>query len=762
MNMQEFEQDVYNNREQDETLRLLEYVQIIWFRRKLIIAITLFAALLGFVHVNQLKNIYTAQSSLILGLPRPQVVNIEQVLTPNFHRDAADSEIEILRSRILAEKVIERLNLLNQAEFNPALRKPEKGFFNFLKYLKPRNWIPADWKRAAREAISGEVELVSQVELTDEERANRLMASAVNGFLGKLSLTRIEYTNIITISFRSLSPQLAAHIANELPEAYIDNLMQAKLDATRKATEWLARQLEEQKQKVAESERAVEIYREQHNLAPNSGAGLLADQVSELNSQLIVARAQRIDLKTRLEQVNNLLENDNQGIEFAVEMLASPLVPQLYRREAEAMNRAAEMSLELGPKHPRMLQVNAEITDIRERMRAEIESIQRGLANELGLARAKAQNIEKSLRTTEADAGSQNREAIQLRALEREARANSALFDRFLSRLKETSSTEDFQTIDARVISSAEVPSGPSAPNRRQGLMSFILGGFLAGYSLVLLLHTLRPGLLSPEQVERELRINTIGVIPLLPSGQKPYTYLVQNQASAFDEALNSLKISLQLSDPDSELKVLQLTSSVPEEGKSSLSLSLGIVLARAGKRVLLVDADLRRTGLGRQLSVNKETPGLLDMVLAADDDISRYVTPLDFERLDFMCSGDVLNASPTDIFSSRRMEQIVAIMRERYDMVLFDVPPVMAVADARVIGRLVDKTLFVLRWDKTPRKVARAALDLLRQSDIPIVGAVLQQVNLGRYGRLGYGNSGYYYVHGRYGQYYQERAGQR
>jgi capsular exopolysaccharide synthesis family protein len=757
MNMQEFQQDVNTEREQGDMLQWLEYLQVIWYRRKLIIATTLFAALLGFVHVNQLKNIYTAQSSLILGLPKPQVVNIEQVLTPNFHGDAADSEIEIMRSRSLAEKVIERLNLLNQAEFNPDLRKPEKGFFNFLKYLNPKSWIPADWKRAVREAISGEVEVVTQVDLSDEELASRRMAGAVSAFLGKLSLVRIEYTNIITISFRSLNPELAARVANELPEAYIDDLMQAKLDATRKATAWLTRQLEEQKQKVAESERAVEIYRERHNLAPDSGVGLLADQVSELNSQLIVARAQRIDLETRLEQVNNLLENDNQGIEFAVDMLASPVGPQLYRQEAEAVNRAAEMSLELGPKHPRMLQVNAEITDIRERMRTEIESIQRGLANELELARAKAQNIERSLRTTEADAGLQNREAIQLRALEREASANSALFDRFLSRLKETSSTEDFQTIDARVISAAEVPSGPSAPNRKRTLIIFILGGFLAGYALALLLHTLRPGLLSPEQVERELRINTLGVVPLLPSGQKPNTYMVQNQASAFGEALNSLKISLQLSDPDNELKVLQFTSSVPEEGKSSLSLSLGIVLARAGKRVLLVDADLRRTGLGAQIDVNKETPGLLDMVISEDADISRYVTPLDFERLDFMSSGDVLNASPTDIFSSRRMEQIVAIMREHYDMVLFDAPPVMAVADARVISRLVDKTLFVVRWDKTPRKVARAALDLLRQNDIPLVGAVLQQVNMSRYGRLGYGDSGHYYVHGRYGQYYQD-----
>ena len=178
---------------------------------------------------------------------------------------------------------------------------------------------------------------------------------------------------------------------------------------------------------------------------------------------------------------------------------------------------------------------------------------------------------------------------------------------------------------------------------------------------------------------------------------------------------------------------------------------------AQAGKRVLLVDADLRRGGVERQVDKDIETPGLTDLVLAPEASLDDYITPLAENGPDFMRSGDALQANATDIFGSQRIAQIIGQLRERYDFVILDAPPVMAVADARVIGKLADKTLFTVRWDKTPRKVARAALDLLRKGNIPIVGICLQQVDLGRYGRLSHGDSGYYYHYGRYGQYYRE-----
>ena len=276
--------------------------------------------------------------------------------------------------------------------------------------------------------------------------------------------------------------------------------------------------------------------------------------------------------------------------------------------------------------------------------------------------------------------------------------------------------------------------------------MIIVILGFMGSCGLVFTLHFLNPGMYTPEQIEHELGIHAIGMIPKLPPKVEPYDYLRKKPHSGYVEALNSLKISLKLSDPDARVKVIQITSSVPEEGKSSLVLSLAVVMAKEGKKVLVIDADLRRSSLDKTLGLPKEGPGLTDYVMAQIDSPDEYVHPHEEAGIDYMRTGDAHYASATDIFTSNRMQRIVATLKERYDFVLFDTPPVMAVADARVIGQLADKTLFVVRWDKTPRKVARASLELLRKADANIAGVVLQQVNLKRYGRYGYGDSGYYH----------------
>ncbi|MFT5141350.1 MAG: succinoglycan biosynthesis transport protein ExoP [Rhodothermales bacterium] len=372
------------------------------------------------------------------------------------------------------------------------------------------------------------------------------------------------------------------------------------------------------------------------------------------------------------------------------------------------------------------------------------------------MALTRESSLQTSLSDAERQSGAQNQEAIQLRALERVAAANRLLYETFLNRFKETSSTQGIATSDARVISAAEVPGKPSYPNSKRSLMTIMILGLVAACGLVFALHMLNPGLHSPEQIEQELGMHAIGMIPKLPPKIEPYQYLIEKPHSGYMEALNSLKISLKLSDPDALINVVQVTSSVPEEGKSSLVLSLGVVLAKEGKKVLVIDADLRRSTLDRTLGLPSDGPGLTDYVLASGNEPDEFIVHHEESGIDLMRTGDAKYASATDIFTSNRMQLIVSELKKRYDFVIFDTPPVMAVADARVIGQIVDKTLFVVRWDKTPRKVARAALELLINGDASVAGVVLQQVDLKRYGRLGYGDSGYYYHYGRYGQYYQ------
>ncbi len=735
-----------------EPFPLLDYLQLLWFRRRLILIITLLVGLLGYLHVNQLTSIYTARSSLMIGVQDTRPADLDTVLYQRYFGPEALEEVEVLKSRGLAEKVINRLGLLSRPEFNPVLRADDDGF-DVMHWINPLNWVPQSWKDSLRGARDGEL---VQVPPSEAELERRRMARAVDIYLSKLGVAPVEFTDIINISFRSPDPRTAAEVANELPEVFIMDKLEAKLEATERVSEWLADQLAELEQKVRDSEQAVEMYRNEHGLTQGARGDILTEQLSSINSQLIIARAERAEAEARLAQVNRLIGAEGQGVETAGEVLSSPLIQELRSQEAGVMRRQSELAVEYGPKHPRMLQVGAELRDIRNRIGDEIQKIVTSLENELEVARTREASLGASLREAESQTGAQNREAVQLRALEREAAANRALFETFLGRFKETSSTEGTETPDARVLSRAEIPTGPSWPNRGRTFMIIVLLGFLGACALVFVLHILNPGMFSPEQVEQELGAHAIGVLPRVEGKQPPHEHVLEKANSGYVEAVNSLKIALQLSDPDARIKAIQVTSSVPEEGKTSLVLTLGIVLAKTGSRVVIVDGDLRRSSIDRKLELDSDSPGLTDYMIAGDDSgIEPYLVHDERTGVDILRTGDARYVSASDLFASRRMRQLIERLKEEYDYVLVDAPPVMAVADARVIGTIVDKTLFVVRWDKTPKKVARAALELLRKSGTDIAGVVLQQVDLKRYGRLGYGDSGYYYHYGRYGQYY-------
>jgi succinoglycan biosynthesis transport protein ExoP len=740
----------------------LEYVQLLWFRRRLILAVTVFVAVIGYIQVSEIKNVYSATSTMLINMPEKWVAGIEDLLNQSINSNDIEGEIEILRSRNLAIKVVKRLNLVNNPEFNPALQMPEKSAFDFLAYVDPRRWIPESWSNALREATGHQTERVEPpppvTALSEEEqREQQLISTAADILLGKVNIKALEWASGVTVTVSSLDPATAARLANEYPDAYIVDKMEARFEAAEKANNWLAEQLQDLEVKVVESERAVEIYRDEHGLGETEGASLLDTQLSELNSQLMIARAEKAEVDARLAQLRRLLLAGGQGVETAAEVMSSALVQQLRTQEAQALSRASELSVEYGPKHPRMLQVQAELVEIRERIHEEVQHIAVGLAHEAEFARTKVASLEESLLVAQGQTSEQNKEAIQLRALQREAAANRTLYETFLEQAKTSSSTKSLDTTDSRVISAAEVPGAASYPDRSRMMLNYILGGLLASCGLVIGLQMLNPGLNSPEQVQEMLGEYVIGLIPLIPEKTAAYEYVLKKPTSFLVEALKSLKFSLDLSDPDHPVKAVQVTSSVPEEGKTTLAISLARVVASSGNRVLLVDADLRRSRAGKRLGLAERHKGLSDLLVAGHADLAEFIQHDDHGDVDFLSTGtaDFVNAS--DIFSSHRIEEIIALLKSHYDLVVIDSPPVMVVADARIIGRVVDKTLFAVGWNKTPRKVVRAGIDLLRRSKVSLAGVVLQKVDLKRYGHLGYSSSGHYYHQARYGDYYSE-----
>ncbi len=726
-------------------MSLSDVFHTLWLSRRLLMSVIFLLSIVATLIIFQLVPRYTATTQLLIGINAAKVVDIEEVMTGNLNGDAAViGEMEVLKSRELARKVIDNLHLEQYAEFNPELKKP--GFF---AQYSLKNIIPEEWQEA--------IGLVTIDSRTPEEKEEAHSTRLTDTFLKKLTVSQVKRSQVITVAYEAEDPKLAAKIVNEIADKYIIGQLQAKFDATKKATDWLNGQLGELKQKVEVSERAVEQYRKTHELLEVSKeVGLSQQQMSEVNSQLIITRAQRAEAEAKYQQVEAIARS-GRDVDNVAEVLNSPLISSLRQQESEVQRKYSEMLVEFGQRHPRMIQMQAELEDIQAKVRSEVKKIAAGLRNSLEVARAREGSLSGSLRQMESKTSGSNQAEVQLHALEREATANKALFETFLGRFKETASTQGIAQADARVISFAEIPLMASFPKKNMMLMASVLGAVFFAVFLVFVREMLNPGVRSPEQIQELFNMSTLGIVPKIAgiTGQ-PHEYLLAKPHSALAEAVNTLRISLSLLNPDAQVKSILVTSAVPGEGKSTLSSLISRHSASAGQRVVLVDTDLRRPTIGKMFNLKESTLGLTDLLMNHELSINDVLITDAETGMKILTRGKSAYVNPIDLFASQRMKSIIDGLREQFDLVILDSAPIMAVPDTRILSGLVDKTIFVLNWDSTPKKVVHSALHLLnKDGHANVAGIVLQKVNLQQYGRYGYGDSGYYYHYSRYSNYY-------
>jgi capsular exopolysaccharide synthesis family protein len=417
----------------------------------------------------------------------------------------------------------------------------------------------------------------------------------------------------------------------------------------------------------------------------------------------------------------------------------------LREQETDLARQQAELSGRYGERHPTMINLKAEIRDLKSKINGEVNKIVLSLANEVEVARTRETTLAANLAAVQQNVGELSKAGVKLGELQREADANRALFETFLARFKETSQQDQILKPDARIISAAESPLAPSFPKKKV-ILAVALGiAVLLGVFLALLIERLDNGFRSPEQVEKMTGVPGLGLIPAAPVSRKtpPHEYLLQKPTSAYAEALQSVRTALHFSNVDHPPRVVLVTSALPQEGKTTFAISLARIAARSGLKVVLVDADMRRPKIAKLMGLESDAglrellagDALIPGVLHKDEQTGLHIIP---SRPD--------TPGPQDLLGSRRMRDLVRQMSTLYDMVVVDSPPIMAVSDPIVLSGLVDATLVLVRWETTPREVAISAIRQLRQSGGRIAGAVLTRVNMRKHARFSYGDSGYYY----------------
>jgi capsular exopolysaccharide synthesis family protein len=720
---------------------------VLWRGKGLLLAVLLLVVVPTFVYLQQVKPQFTAGAEILIEAPdgSDTLLDRNNPMRARLTDATILTESQVLASTPLVRRVIEKLQLDQDPEFNVRLRKPS-GFSQAMQYLNPVNWMPEEWRGSTAD----------QAVLSPEARAEVEQARITGAVLSRLVVRPQRRSFVIEVTFTSESREKAAKIINTLADLYVLDRLEAGFDETRRITSWLSERLEGLRRDVSVAEAAAETYRAANGLRRSSERqGTISDQqLTELNSRLVLGRADMAQKQARLEQVRALTRGRG-NVETAYDVLQSQLIQRLREQEVNLQREMSEALKTYGDRHPRLIALRADMTEMQVRIRQEVEKIAASVANELEVSATGVRALERSIADLRKVTDSAGGAEIRLRELERDAEASRQLYESFLGRFKRDSEQDGIQRANARVLSPATVPTAPSYPRKPPILVGVFLLALALGTGLLFLLEKLDRAVRSSDEAEDLTGLPVFAAIPLRrqKGDEVIEDEVVSRPRSALADAFRTLRTGLVLSDDAAAAKVVMITSSVPEEGKSFAALGLARLFAKSGERVLLIDGDLHRPRLHKPLKTSGDV-GLIQ-VLNGEAPFEPTLVRDTVGGLDFLPAGKAAVALQAEMFNGTAMPDLLAELRGRYDRIILDAPPTLAVADTRLLACMSDKVLYMIRWNKTPRDAVRAGIKLLRESRAPLAGVALSKVDARKHARYGYGDYGQYY--GRYGAYYSE-----
>ena len=685
-----------------------------------IIGFTLAVTLMAVLVVFSMTPVYQATAVLQIEQEQAKVVSIEEIYGIEGGNDSyLNTQFEVLKSRGVLEKVVHKLGLLKNPEFNTALQ--EKPWYAGLT-----NW-------------RGMLGIEQPEAVVDDEAVLR---NTINTLSGKIAIEPVRKTQIVRIHAESENPRLAAQIANAIASAYIESYMEAKLSLTLSATDWMQGRLSELSEKLKVAEQNLQAYREQEQLIDMEGVlTVSSNELKALTESLVQVRHKLAVSENIYQQISDgkLKKGDNRTLKA---VLAHPLIQGLKQEESKLERQVLELSRRYGPKHPKMISARSELESIRQNVQVEIRNIVEGVEREYEIDKANERSLEKAVAEVKAAVQDINRKQFRLKALEREVRINKDLYDAFFKRIQETSATSDLQTANARVVDQAFVPQNPVKP--KKSLIVAIAGllGLMISCGIAFLLEMLNNTVRTTRDVEEKLNLPVLGVLPRLTDKKldgQIHSLFTNKDQHGFGEAIRTIRTSINLSAMDQEHKLFAVTSTVPGEGKSSTASNMALALGQLGK-TLLIDCDLRRPVVGKNFNVKGGSAGLANL-LAGTASVTEAVYKVD--GVDVIPCG-LVPPNPQELLASERFGTLLKKLKEHYDYVVLDCPPVQNVSDVLMISRHCDGLIYVVEAGRMQINAIQVAVGRLLQARAPVTGAVLNKINPSQKDAYGY-SQGYY-----------------
>jgi succinoglycan biosynthesis transport protein ExoP len=691
----------------EEQFDISVYLRILRRNKWIIIITPILCLLAGSYVAKNTAPVYSATAKILADPYQPNADREEQYIASAMVFLFFETQYEIIRSRIIAETVVDKLGLVAKAREEQKKNEPKSG-------------IIKDIKDSIKNVIGYKNQ--TQTALTDRD----LRTILANLISANIKVTGGRKNQIITISYESKDPQQAAEIINALSEAYIEFGMTTRLNDVKNRQRWLSSQYQQLQLNLEKSEQRVKEYSESQGLIGSLQQQAMANtQLQSLNTNLVQAQTE-LSVKSEEYALVQQIKKGSKDFSSLAQVMQNSTIGTLGQNASTAENKVQELADRYGEKHPKMMAARTELRSTTRNLELEVAKVIEQIENDYKLSKIQVDNINQLINNTKTDVQELQDESFSLISLEREVENNRRIYESFQSRLLEANVRGENTASNVHIIDNATVPREPISPNVKKiiglaGIAGLFLGVILA-FARELSNNTFR----TPDLLEDKIKVPVLGITQLVKKNKlsvTPEKQYLDNSRTPFAESINTIRTGLIFSNIDKPPQTILITSSTGAEGKSTLALNLAVAFSNIGK-TLLLEVDLRKPSVAKNLQI-KNTKGLTDILSNSVKKMDEVIVTQNDGRLNILCCGTIPQ-DPMELLSSKKFEKLLATLQAHYEYIVLDGPPTLPVSDSSILGNKVDGVIVAIRAEVTKIKVAKEAVSRLKKLNANVIGTVL------------------------------------
>jgi len=701
---------------EDKEIHLRDYLKIIKKRRAIIY--TFFIIIFTIILIVTLSSTPVYKASTKILIEKGETVELTGNPYTQYDPSFYETQYQLIKSASVAEKVVQMLSLEEHYD----------DYFN-----NKNSTLLSDIKEWLLKKIFGK-NTSDDKEENKKDKKEFLIKLIKEGIIVK----PVKMSKIVEISYLSTNPKFAAAVVNTVSKAYINEILEMKMQSSKYTLKWLTEKAEEERKKLQHAEEALQQYMRNNDIVTlENKVTIIPQKLTELSKQLTKAETKRKEIESLYNKIKKI-RNLNKA-ETISAISSDPTIQALREEILKAEQNIIELSKKYGKKHPKMIRAISELNILKEKKIQEIKRVIESIKNEYELAKTNEMNLRKLLKKTKNEALTLNEKFIQYSVLKREVETNRKLYDVLIKKLKEKSITENIQTVNVWIVEKAKVPKIPVKPKKTLNILLGIIIGIFGGIGIAFFVEYLDNTIKSPEETENKLGVPVVGLISYLANDRVENSVLNEPK-SAFAEDFKVLRTSILLSSTEKLPKSILITSASPEEGKTVTASNLAITIAQSEYSVLLLDADLRKPMLHKIFNLDNSKG--LSTYLAGTSDLN-IIQEGPLPMMSIIPSGPI-PPNPSELLSSNKTQKLLELLKKRYDIIILDSPPLIGVSDSLILSKFTSGTLIITKFAKTTYDILSRCIKSLKDINANLFGIVINAVDQKKSDYYYYSN--YYY----------------